>query len=281
MLDNGPARLLDAPPPDFSFPYRVESIPVLRWAARNSDDWDWDYLLALNLWAVDRQEEAAEILKGLGTEPRFAPMFIARGLLLNRLEGSSPIPDLRLAVGADPENRIVHIHLIQWLQGEGQWGEALASVDHARERFPDDFNLDLLEAKALINLGRPEEAAEILTHTHVLPSENARESHRLWEQALTMAALDAYDQGNLQKAKGHLERAMSWPENLGQGRPYEPEERLPRFILGLVETRLGNRDAAAEVRRLRPQIEALGERASTEVERTLILRALELDGGTG
>ncbi|MGD2122134.1 MAG: hypothetical protein PVJ76_10345, partial [Gemmatimonadota bacterium] len=245
-LDNGPARLLDPPPPDFSFPYRTESLPVLRWAARESDDWVWDYLLALNLWAVDRQEEAAEILKGLGNDHRFAPLFVSRGLLLNGLEGSSPIQDLRLAVDADPGNRTMHIHLIQWLQIEDLWDEALASAEDAKGRFGNDFNLDLLEAKALIHLGRPRDAAGILASTHVLPSENARESHRLWVQAHTSAALDALDDGDPALAKDHLLQALEWPENLGQGRPYRPEERLIRFILGHAEERLGNRGAARE-----------------------------------
>ena len=246
MLDNGPARLLDPPPPEFSFPYRVESIPVLKWAAQNGDDWVWDYLLALNLWAVDRQEEAAEILKGLGTEPRFAPLFVARGLLLNWREGTSPIPDLRLAVDADSGNRTMHIHLIQWLQVEGLWEEALEALEQAGERFDDDFDLDLLRAKALINLGRPLEATEILTSTHVLPSENARVSHQLWAQAHTLAALDALDAGNPGMTRNHLLEALEWPEHLGQGRPYQPEERLIRYLLGHAEQRLGNERAARE-----------------------------------
>ena len=118
LVPDPPMSLEPDGEPAFSFPFRPESLPVLEWAAGNSDDWVWDYLLALNLWAVNRWDETAEILKGLGTEHRFAPLFVARGLLLNWLEGSSPIPDLRLAVEADPGNRITHIHLIQWLQIE-------------------------------------------------------------------------------------------------------------------------------------------------------------------
>ncbi len=246
MLDNGPARLLNAPAPRFSFPYRVESLPVLTWAARQSEDWVWDYLLALNLWAVDRRGEAAETLKGLGTDHQFAPLFAARGLLLSQLEGTSPVPDLQLAVDAEPEYRIMHIYLIQALQNEGMWEEALASTEGAAERFPGDFNLDLLEAKALIHLNRPLEAAEILARTQVLPSENARESHRLWEEAHIMAALDALDAATPGAARGHLSRALEWPEHLGQGRPYRPEERLIRFVLGHAERRLGNEGAARE-----------------------------------
>jgi tetratricopeptide (TPR) repeat protein len=287
MMDDGPARLLDPPPPDFAFPYRAESLPVLRWAAENSDHWIWDYLLALNLWALDREEEAAEIMDRLSQaldfaqEPTFAPAWVARALLLEKVTGAPPVPDLQRAVAADPESRILHLYLIRALETAGWWEEAIEALDRATERFAstDDFDLDLLRAKALINLGRPIEATGILNDTHVLPSEGARESHRLWQQAHTMAALDAYDAGDFPTAKGHLERGMEWPENLGQGRPYEPEERLPRFILGHVEARLGNPGAAEAIRTLQPQVEAMAERATNEVERALIGRALRLGQG--
>ncbi len=52
------------------------------------------------------------------------------------------------------------------------------------------------------------EAAEILASTHVLPSEGARESHQLWEQAHIVAAMDAYDAADFQSAKEHLMMAL-------------------------------------------------------------------------
>jgi tetratricopeptide (TPR) repeat protein len=286
MMDNGPERLLDPPPPDFAFPYRTESLPALAWAAEISDDWIWDYLLALNLWALDREEEAAEIMDRLGQvpafarEPAFAPAFVARALLLESVDGTPPIPDLQKAATADPETRILHLYLIRALQAAGRWEEAIGALDRASERFAnaDDFDLDLLRAKALINLEQPVEATEILAATHVLPSENARESHRLWEQAHIMAALDAYDAGDFQEARGHAEQAIRWPENLGQGRPYEPDDRLARFILGRVDERLGNREAVSDTDNLRSQLESMAEQPTTEVQRRLIRRALELAG---
>ena len=39
---------------------------------------------------------------------------------------------------------------------------------------------------------------------------------------------------------------MTWPERLGQGRPYEPEERLARFLLGLARADAGDGEAANE-----------------------------------
>jgi nitrate reductase NapE component len=58
-LDRGPARLGGAGGPAFAFPFRRETLPILAWAAESREEWSWDYLLALNLWAVDRAEEAA------------------------------------------------------------------------------------------------------------------------------------------------------------------------------------------------------------------------------
>jgi hypothetical protein len=145
-----------------------------------------------------------------------------------------------------PENRSLHIYLIRHYQNQGEWDAALAALALARGRFPDDFNLDLLQARTLMNVGRAQEATRILDATHVLPSENARESHRLYEQAHTLVALDALDAGRNDTAREHLMAALEWPESLGQGRPYEPEERLVRFLLARVEERMGNEAAAQE-----------------------------------
>ena len=39
--------------------------------------------------------------------------------------------------------------------------------------------------------------------------------------------------------------AMTWPERLGQGRPYSPEERLPRFLLALSRWLSGDSEGAS------------------------------------
>ncbi|MGB5661349.1 MAG: hypothetical protein WBO54_17905, partial [Thermoanaerobaculia bacterium] len=79
---------------------------------------------------------------------------------------------------------------------------------------------------------------EILSAAQVLPSENARESHLLWEQAHTQVALKALAAQDYGLAVEHLQAALEWPESLGQGRPYEPEESFVRFLLGMAENRM-------------------------------------------
>ena len=243
-LDDDPARLMGAADPAFAFPYRPETLPVLEWAAKHNDSWVWRYLLGLNLWALDRDDEAAVQMEALGEELDFGPALVARAHLLEKAWDVDPTRDLRRAVAQDPGSRVLLIYLIQHLQRVERWDEALVKLAEAVDHLPGDFTLALLQAKALIHVNRGLEAAEILAETRVLPSENARESHRLWEQAHTLVALDALEEGAFANAREHLLAALEWPESLGQGRPYEPEERLVRFLLGLAEDGLGNAGVA-------------------------------------
>jgi tetratricopeptide (TPR) repeat protein len=229
---------------EFAFPFRQETIAVLDWAAEHDNHWSWSYLLALNLWARDRATEAASLLEPVGDGADYAPFYVSRAHLLQQVRQRDPEADLRRAVRLDSANRTLHIHVIQYLQGQGRWDDALAESSTARALFPDDFNLELLQVRSLVHLEQPADAIEILDATQVLPSENARASHRLYEQAHTLAALDAIDDGALEQARRHLGAALDWPERLGQGRPYEPEQRLVQYMLGSVELQLGKRPQA-------------------------------------
>jgi len=242
-LDDDPGQLDHAPDLHLVFPYRRESLAVLDWAAAHGGHWSWTYLYALNLWARDRAGEAAELLTSLGDEPDFAPLYVTRAHLLSETDGRDQERDLRRAAALDRDTRTLRIELIRFLQERGRWADAFVESQAGRAAFPGDFNLDLLHVRALVQLDRPLEAIAILNAAHVLPSENARTSHQLYEQAHTLAALDALDAGAVDEARTHLVAALEWPEHLGQGRPYDPEERLVRYLLGLVEHRLGARDA--------------------------------------
>ena len=243
----------------FVFPFRTETLPVLRWAADQSDHWSWRYLHGLNLWALDRDNEALAELVALRDQADYGPAYAARGHLL-AARGADPGLDLQRAVEFDPESRILRVALIRYLHGERRWPGALQESARAREIFPDDFNLALLHVTALLHLGGYQEAIELLASTHVLPSENARESHRLYELAHVGAALEELDDGNHEAAREYLEDGLLWPESLGQGRPYDPDERLIRFLLGVAAHTAGDLAAAAEA------FEAVGETMTDPME---------------
>ncbi len=265
--------------PDFAFPYRAETLPVLRWAADGDAHWGWRYLLGLNLWALDRDAEAAEVLASLGDEPDYGPAYAARAHLTEAM-GGDPGLDFRRAVTADPGHRLLRISLIRHLQETGSWAEAREVSGQGRELFPDDFNLALLHVRGLLQAGDHSGAIQILENTHVLPSENSGEAHRLYEFAHIGAALDEFDAGDREAAQRHLETALLWPESLGQGRPFDPDEQLVRFLLGLVETADGAATgaAAAETAALRARAAYLAGATSptAALERALLRRVLAM-----
>ena len=246
FLTQDPSALAELGDADlaFTFPFRAETLSVLRWAAGQDDHWGWDYLLALNLWALDRDEEAAPILARLGDEPGYGPAYAARGHLLRAVQGRDPASDFARAVELAPEIRLLHVTRIRHAHASGLWREAVEMSARARAAFPDDFNLDLLHVRGLLALDRPREATGILAATHVLPSENARDSHRLYELAHAAAAVAELEAGRPGPARVHLEAALLWPESLGQGRPYDPDERMVRYLLGVVAETEGDQEAA-------------------------------------
>ncbi|MFQ5705055.1 MAG: DUF5107 domain-containing protein [Gemmatimonadales bacterium] len=243
-IDGDVSVLIGGADPTLVFPFRRESIPVLRWAKEHSDHWSWVYLLALNLWALDREDEATDLLAGLGNRPNFAPFYVARAHLREKLAARDPEDDLRRAVDVDSTNRTIRINLVRYLQDRGRWQDALVESGAGRALFPGDFNMDLLHVRSLNQLGRPREAIELLNTTDVLPSEGARTSHQLYEQAHTLAALDAIERGAFDVASHYLHTALEWPEHLGQGRPYHPDDRLLHYLLGVVAQELGKRNEA-------------------------------------
>ncbi len=266
FLADDPGQLNPAADLAFAFPFRRESIPVLEWAIAHSVHWSWRYLLALNLWGCDRPEDAAAILASLD-QMDFAPALVTRALLLQAVRGQDPESDLRLAVARDPADRTIAITLVQYLQRSARWADALAASTAARAKFAGDFNLALLHAGSLLQLGRPVEAIAILDRTNVLPSEHARESHHLYQQARTLAALDGLDRGQVKVAERHLRAALEWPEHLGQGRPYQPEERLQHYLLGVIASRRGNAASARAEWRAVLEVSSAGPSLVTELAR--------------
>ena len=242
-LAQDPASLERSADVAFVFPYRRETLPVLEWAARQRSDWTWTYLWALNLWALDRPKEAEGLLRPLGNAPDVAAFYATRASLIE-MAGGDPEADLRQAEQLAGSDRNIRIPLIKYYQQRGRWADALVASARARDKFPTDFNLDLLHAGSLVNLDRAVEAIAILDRTRVLPSENSRESHRLYVQAHTVAAFAAIEARRFDEAYAHLDSALAWPEHLGQGRPYDPEERLVRFLMGRVDERRGRIDEA-------------------------------------
>lgn len=216
--------------PSKARPYRPETLPALEWAANAEPNWAWKWLKGLNLWALARPSEALELWSGLGEAPDEAAFYVARAHLTKTLTNGDPEPDLLRAIRQPGANRLTYIHLVRHYQDIGAWQQAKDWAASALDMTPGDFNLELLLAEAHVMLGESAPAVHIMDRTRVLPSENASESHLLYETAHLLRALDLISAGDPAAALSHVARSREWPERLGQGRPYETDERLADWI---------------------------------------------------
>ncbi len=220
-------------PKDFVFPFRRESLAVLQWATQHSDHWVYKYYLALNLWGKGRDEEAGQWLKDAGSEMNYAPAYSARAHLLKKLEDRNPVPDLKKAMDLKNTDWRNHRALTRHLLSVGATDQARQLAQKAVEQFPDNYTLGMEYAKTLLQAGAFEKAISILNGLNVLPFEGAAEGRQLYEKAHHRLAIRQMKNEDYALAISLLQSAKKWPENLGVGKPFEPDDRISDYLLGI------------------------------------------------
>ena len=230
--------------PAFVFPYRRETLPVLRWAAAQNGKWRFAYFHALNLWAKERKDEAVELMDALQNEPDYGPFYLARGSLRKTMGEAGAGSDFVRSLELRPELWQGWLTVIKHFHDRGQWDTALHYSNMAMERFPGNFNVEIAHSRSLLYNGKHGEAATVLESADVLPSELSSSSRQLYEWAVLRTSMDEIRRGNWATAIKTLSIAREWPENLGLGRPFDPDERIHDFLSALCYTALERDDDA-------------------------------------
>ncbi len=237
--------------PDLIFPYRQETFKVLSWAQGASTDWHIDYYEALAMGGVGRFHEALDLMEGIGQEIRFAPVFLTRALLKERVGEDDPLPDLQHAVLLDKTSWRSWLALIGYWQKHPDPEQALLASAEAYDQMPDNYAIGMAHARSLVSAKNYEAAIDVLSGLRVLPFEGAYAGRRLWEQAHLGAALDAIEKSRYDDAVATLEAAKTWPENLGVGSPYHPDLRRMHYLLAVIhkkaKNKKGHRQAESEL----------------------------------
>lgn len=206
----------------FAMPFRRESLPALRRAAQTRDGWKFKYLYAVCLAANAWDAEADAMLAACGDDPDDAVFYLYRA---SRKKGAARLKDLRLAVkhggGLWRPGYALHRHFAETADWEG----ALREIEPYAARFPDVNSVKIAYANALARSGRHEKAVSYLRGITILPSEYGNDALAAWVCAWRGIALDALARGDKAAAKKAVETALSFPENLGRGRPFDPPGR--------------------------------------------------------
>ncbi len=232
------------------FPYREESIPVFRWATQSDpQNWKAKYYLALILWSKGRVPEAREYFDACSNQPDFAPFYLARGHFYKSVDLQQTQADFEKAANIDPKTWKTWHTLIDFYHEQIMPEKALESALEAVRLLPDEDYLQVDLVRAFIGNERNAEAAEILEDLEILPSEGATGVHRLFVRCHVNLGLDYIQEQNYELAIQHLEKAKTYPENLGSGQPYESDQRMQDYLIAYSYDKMGNREKAEEIKK--------------------------------
>jgi tetratricopeptide (TPR) repeat protein len=236
--------------PYLIFPFREESIPVFLWAAQaNPQDWKAKYYLSLILWSNGRVPEARRHFDSCGAQPDFAPFYLARGQFYINVDLQRSQDDFEYALKLDPKSWKTWHTLIDFYNEQANYEKALEKALEATRLFPDDEFLQVDLARAFIQSGRNADAAEILEDLEILPSEGATGVHGLFVRCHVNLGLEYIGAKEYELALQHLERAKTYPDNLGSGQPYESDQRMQDYLIAYSYDKMGNKEKAEEIKK--------------------------------
>ncbi len=230
--------------PESVFPFRVESIAVFEWAAKQSDAWQPNYFLALIHWHLGDLAKARELLSVCGDKPAFAPFYATRAQVIEE----NAAKDLQRASQLDPKQWRYGAMLARHYLKHDDAAAALAVATDYATRFPTNDTLTLLRAKSLLLTGKYKETDAMLTKLEVLPSEGTTEARALLREARLLSAIALLKDGASAEALKLTDAAREWPENLGAGKPFasELDERLEDWVASQCHLALKSPDAAGK-----------------------------------
>lgn len=216
--------------PDLVFPFRKESIAPLKWAVKQSDNWHSKYLLGVLHWSLGNLDEAKTLFNQCGENPDCFYFYAAKPSLFGSDENYDLKSDLLKAIDLKPDEWRISKMLIDYYLDKEDTKQALDIANKALRDFPSHYEVRYTVAKCLLANNQYTECLEVLEGSNILPNEGASRGRVIYRQANLMKAIEYYKEKDCDLALQFIEKARLWPENLGVGRPYNPDERIEDFL---------------------------------------------------
>jgi tetratricopeptide (TPR) repeat protein len=204
----------------------------------------------LILWSKGRVPEAREFFDACASLPDFAPFYMARGHFYKGIDLQQAQTDFEKAVNVDPKSWKMWHTMIDFYNGQAMPESALEKALEAVRLFPQEDTLKVDLVRAFIGNERNAEAADILNDLEILPSEGATGVHRLFVRCHVNLGLENIKERDYEEAINHLEKAKTYPENLGSGRPYAPDQRMQDYLIAYCYDRSGDSEKAQEMKKI-------------------------------
>ena len=215
--------------PELVFPFRTESLEPLEWAKQRKAHWKTNYYAALILWQGNRKAEAKSLFEACGDEPDYAPFYLAKAELLQE-----DVPAVKKALEkgyqVDLKGRRSIARLAQFYASHDQPKEAMVLAQKNQQINPG-YVTELQYAQMLIRNKQYAKGLAILDKVVMLPAELDMDAPILFKQTNIEYALEQMGRKRWKDAITLLRKAETWPENLGAGEPYFPDNRPTRFLM--------------------------------------------------
>jgi len=236
--------------PDYVFPFRVESLAVLEAGLRYlPSDWKLHYYLGTLRTAKLQWHEGLEHLVAARKEkPKYPVLYRNLGeIYWHRLNDYPKAQaEYEKALALDPNDSAYHLALDRLCSLQGDHAKRDSLFRQAPPKVKADFRVLLGRAAYHTDVGQYDEALAILQRHTFHPWEGWTGARELYVRTLRLRADRSIEQGDYDKAISDLRLAMQWPENLGTGRPHNPDHSWEHYKLGLCYKASGKAELARE-----------------------------------
>ncbi|MCS7247464.1 MAG: DUF5107 domain-containing protein [Anaerolineales bacterium] len=229
--------------PDLCFPSRLEEIVALTSALEHYPDDNFArYYLGNFLYARQRYEEAIKLWEEAAVKINdFDVLFRNLGWAKWKHENDhqKAIEYFELALSLNPHNQDLYLHLDELYKQQNlrekreNLLEKITSLPYLRE------DVRKRRVLMLVELGREDEAIQIMANERFVPLEMDQTFHDVYVQAYLQRAERHLAAGSVEQAIEDYLRALEYPVNLGVGQPPDLRQARVYYLLGLAYETIG------------------------------------------
>ncbi len=139
----------------------------------------------------------------------------------------------------NPANQDLYLHLDELYQAEGRLDERAHLLEKIESRAQVREDIRKRRITMLVDLGRYEQALEIMQAEKFIPLEMDQSFHNLYVRALMMRANDHLEIGDVNAAIRDYQMALDFPGNLGVGTPTTLHQAHIYYQLGVAYEKQG------------------------------------------
>jgi len=236
---------------DYCFPYRRETLEVLKFAIAQSPDNAIPYYLLGNLLYDKRPEDAIQAWnEALEADENFGMVRrnLAFGAFYHQNDAEKAIEYIKKAIEINSDQAIWYAEMENYFDhSDADFRECLGIMASHIEVVKKDINAPKSLVK-LYNLnGEYDKAIDLLDKHHFRTWEGGRSIYYHYVDAHTLKAREFMKNGNMQDAIQELEKAMLYPENLEVGKPLNDERNaMIYYYMGRAYEQLNKKSKAKE-----------------------------------